>query len=410
MANEISKLITPDGVSHDIKDSVARQASYDVSNKVSKTGDTMTGNLKLESGSNNGIIFKESGYGDKFEIKPSFSGTDDINYLALKTATGAAGTDPDTKEKIRIRPSGNVEMSGSLKFSNTSRNIEVPARSTSYVDGAKGNAGLYMPHTYNKDEWGPAVCIQTKGGGSWQIGNYNNEELQFVAFTKANIDSSTNTANGFFRLFNNGSFQADKTSVIADGSMICKSPTMPASPSSGNLYLNGLYLRDAADDDYAYLRAHSASAEKGLQLEVRRSVNGSYVYNTLNMRINASGGRIINVSDGAAWRSAIGANIALSTGDVSYTRSHASVGTEFKCWRYGNVVTIGGYFSCQATIAANTVLYSNFPKPKYIMYFTCKHEGNATMYAFNMNTSGQFKTNQQIIGGNYLITMTYVCT
>lgn len=45
MANEISKLITPDGVSHDIKDSVARQASYDVSNKVDKTGDTMTGSL-----------------------------------------------------------------------------------------------------------------------------------------------------------------------------------------------------------------------------------------------------------------------------------------------------------------------------------------------------------------------------
>ena len=101
---------------------------------------------------------------------------------------------------------------------------------------------------------------------------------------------------------------------------------------------------------------------------------------------------------------------ALSTADVSYTRSHASVGLEFKCWRYGNVVTIGGYFSCQTTIAANTVLYSNFPHPKYIMYFTCKHEGNATMYAFNMNTSGQFKTNQQIVAGNYLITMTYVCT
>ena len=45
MANDISKLITPDGVSHDIADAVARQASYDVSNKVDKTGDTMTGGL-----------------------------------------------------------------------------------------------------------------------------------------------------------------------------------------------------------------------------------------------------------------------------------------------------------------------------------------------------------------------------
>lgn len=42
MANEISKLITPDGVSHDIADTVARQ---DITNKISRSGDVMTGAL-----------------------------------------------------------------------------------------------------------------------------------------------------------------------------------------------------------------------------------------------------------------------------------------------------------------------------------------------------------------------------
>lgn len=399
MANEISKLITPDGVSHDIADAVARQASYDVSNKVNKTGDTMTGDLKLEGSSQPSVLFKESGYGDKFEIKPSFGGADEANYLAIKTATGAAGTDPSTSDKIRIRPSGKLE------FVNTSRNIEVPARSTSYVDGAKGNAGIYMPHTYNKDEWGPLATVQTKTGGSWQIGNYNNDHLSFVKFTKANIDSNTNTMQCQIDLAETGAVET------GNGSFIAKDTSNPASPSSGSLYGKGFYLRDAVNDDYAYFRHHYSGAEKGLQIEVRRSINGSYVYNTLDMRINASGGRVIQVSDGAAWRSAIGCGGIATYGGlsaVSFTRSHASVSYKegLVCNRFGNVVTFAGYFSCGATIGANTTLYSGLPKPaggKHI-YFTWS---GSDFYLHG--TDGTIRTNGQITSRTYVGTFTYVC-
>lgn len=369
----------------------------DLGYKVSKSGDTMTGNLKLEGSSQPSILFKESGYGDKFEIKPSFSGVDEANYLAIKTATGAAGTDPSTSDKIRIRPSGKLE------FVNTSRNIEVPARATSYVDGAKGNAGIYMPHAYNADQWGPIMCVQTKTGGSWSIGNYNNDHLSFVKFTKANIDSNTNTMQCQIDLAETGAVET------GNGSFIAKDTSNPASPSSGSLYGKGFYLRDAANDDYAYLRHHYSGAEKGLQIEVRRSINGSYVYNTLNMRINASGGRVIQVSDGAAWRSAIGANVALSTTDVSYTRVNGNVSNDFKCWRYGNVVTLGGYFGCGTQLGSNTTLWNGFPKPKYTIYFTLQNEGTRAMYAFNINTSGEIRTNQTIIASTYLMWLTYVC-
>lgn len=295
-------------------------------------------------------------------------------------------------------------MSGKLTFSNTTRNIEVPARAVSYVSGAQGNAALYVPATYNADAWYPAVCVQTKGGGSWQIGNYNNECLDFVNFTKANIDAGKNEMQGQFRLEPNGSFTAPKTCMIADGSIICKSPAMPANPTSGSTYLNGLYLRDNANDDYCYIRAHSSSTEKGMQIEVRRSINGSYVYNTLNMRINESGTKTVQVSDAAAWRSAIGAQGALSVSDVSYTRKHASVSNDFKVWRWGNVVTIGGYFSCGATIAANTVLWDGLPKPKNNMFFTWQG------YDFNLRTDGAIRTNGQIIAKTYNVALTYVCT
>ena len=73
--------------------------------------------------------------------------------------------------------------------------LAIDGRSVSYVEGAKGNAGLrFYKVATGSDQWNPCAVIQTKGGGSWTIGNYNGEELRFVYFTKSNIDSSTNTA------------------------------------------------------------------------------------------------------------------------------------------------------------------------------------------------------------------------
>ena len=113
--------------------------------KVSKSGDTMTGNLKLEGSSQPSVLFKESGYGDKFEIKPSFGGTDDSNYLAIKTATGAAGTDPATTERIRIRPSGIVEMfAGDLKLTDR----EVRIKDTTVKPGTAPSSNVYGDGVY----------------------------------------------------------------------------------------------------------------------------------------------------------------------------------------------------------------------------------------------------------------------
>lgn len=72
--------------------------------------------------------------------------------------------------------------------------LAIDGRSVSYVEGAKGNAGIrFYKQATGADQWNPCAVIQTKGGGSWTVGNYNGEELRFVYFTKANIDSSTNT-------------------------------------------------------------------------------------------------------------------------------------------------------------------------------------------------------------------------
>ena len=53
-----------------------------------------------------GIVWKEKGYGDKFEIKPKFYGNNDENKLMVNASYGAAGTDPDVATVMHIDPLG----------------------------------------------------------------------------------------------------------------------------------------------------------------------------------------------------------------------------------------------------------------------------------------------------------------
>lgn len=81
--------------------------------KVSKSGDTMSGNLNF---SYNGLYWKEEGYGDQFGIFPNFNGEDDSNYLSIQGAVGGAGTSPAMYDLVNIAgKSGHVETKGLVK-------------------------------------------------------------------------------------------------------------------------------------------------------------------------------------------------------------------------------------------------------------------------------------------------------
>lgn len=77
----------------------------------------IAGNLRFMESSNTGatipgIMWKEDGYGDKFEIRPRFAGAGDNNFLGIDAATGAAGTDPQVSTVLEIRPSGSEILYG----------------------------------------------------------------------------------------------------------------------------------------------------------------------------------------------------------------------------------------------------------------------------------------------------------
>ena len=157
------------------------------STKVAKAGDTMTGDLRWEINGRQGLAWKEYGYGDKFEIRPYFSGSDDSNYLAIQTATGGAGTDPGTTDKFKFYPSGNSMFLGdSTSYNYTAASANSPAfiSKVTNVDASKGNnnisSGTYYPCYQVQDNSGRILAriegvLSSSGtiGSFWYVRNYN---------------------------------------------------------------------------------------------------------------------------------------------------------------------------------------------------------------------------------------------
>ena len=153
-------------------------------NAVNKSGDTMTGALTI------------TGAGRMLYVNNTANNTE--AYIEAANSNGRACLDVTTDGKRGLWVSGAGWTLYGVAGQNYSKaekiyTITSVHRAVSYIVGAKGDAALYCPKTYNATAFYPAVCLETYGGGSWQIGNYNNENLQFVYATKANRDSSTNT-------------------------------------------------------------------------------------------------------------------------------------------------------------------------------------------------------------------------
>lgn len=208
---------------------------------------------------------------------------------------------------------------------------------------------------------------------------------------------------------------------------------------SSNIWGNGYYFQTNDGTSLGYLReVQDTSNKAGLQLEIQRTISNTRHYHYLTMKIDGNGSNSVEMSDQAAWRSAIGHPFVWDintnntsdtwvpvltgstlqhrviprtidgTSSVGFTRSHASVSYKegLVCNRFGNVVTFAGYFSCGATIGANTALYSGLPKPAggKAIYFTWSG------YDFYLHaTDGSIRTNGQIVSRTYVGTFTYVC-
>ena len=130
-----------------------------IANAVEKTGDTMTGDLNMQSnsikfGNNGNVLFKEDGYGDNFRIIPNFNGAGADNKLIIQSTTGEAGTDPQNwKNLVAIHAdSGEINLIDIL----TCNRIR-----TNKIDL---NNGAFAPRCFQLT-WGTTLIANTEVGG-----------------------------------------------------------------------------------------------------------------------------------------------------------------------------------------------------------------------------------------------------
>lgn len=78
-------------------------------------------------------------------------------------------------------------------------------------------------------------------------------------------------------------------------------------PPSSAQFLDRIALCDINGEVIGYLRTpFQADGREGVQLETKRVVNGSNIYHGVQLYIDASGNRTVDLSDAAAWRDGLG--------------------------------------------------------------------------------------------------------
>lgn len=170
-----------------------------INNKVTKSGDEMTGQLNMQSnslrfGTSGNIFWKEDGFGDKFRILPYFSGSGSDNKLVIQSTNGDAGTDPQNwKDLVYIHAdTGLIELADSLLFNNKSDYAAI--RKTRTINGTDyqlsvgvgGNGSARMEYVSNNNVLG---SIEVGSNGLYNGVSGKKLAEQSTGWTNATLSS-----------------------------------------------------------------------------------------------------------------------------------------------------------------------------------------------------------------------------
>ena len=115
------------------------------------------------------------------------------SWVYVQDMASQSGTD-----KWKITQAGAATFVGTVTATLFDGPLVHTATGVSYIAGAKGSNATVYAKKATGSVWRPAVVLTTAGGGAWQIGNYNDETLEFQYATKANMDSNTNSTSEIF--------------------------------------------------------------------------------------------------------------------------------------------------------------------------------------------------------------------
>ena len=160
------------------------------------------------------------------------------------------------------------------------RNFEVRAEGImtpsfsgiSYIEGGQGKAALYVRKNTGS-VWYPAITLDTTSGGSWSIGNYNNENLQFSWASKANRDSSTNTVN-VVNLPNNPGIIPVPVSLYGNNTGVTGTVSLSQSAANFNYMRIYFYVNRDSHIEYGATDVYSPNGKRASLLLFRSTVSG----------------------------------------------------------------------------------------------------------------------------------------
>ena len=122
-----------------------------------------------------GIMWKEEGYGDKFEIKPRFYGSDSDNRLLFNAANGGASTNPDveTIASLAAKTAG-VQLTGTSPCVNQMCTLADVTKSNNDLSANAYMGGYY----YDKNakvtgKMTPIITVDGKTGLEFYAKNFN---------------------------------------------------------------------------------------------------------------------------------------------------------------------------------------------------------------------------------------------
>lgn len=217
-----------------------------LSGKVSKAGDTMTGNLEIDNTSPGEIL------------KNTAMDVTDSSYASTVNSTGF---------RLRDKNGKNVVIITDRYFANGSTGLWMTGWKNVNGSNIANSLGLYVDKNGNR-------VVDVSDSAIWR------EALNAVSKAGDTMTESLSV----------------KDSRIASG-------TTPAS----DVYGNGFFATDKDGAIVGCLRELAlASGQQGVMVCARRLVNGGNVENILRVMVNSSGGRVVYVNDPAAWRSALG--------------------------------------------------------------------------------------------------------
>lgn len=373
---------------------------------TSVSGNVLTLEFALHPGSIAIVPYETTDY-HAMNGKTMMLGVNESVPLAVGAYSASVGTEN--------QPSGDKSMT----VGNACRTVNSKAFASGGACLAAGEASV--AHGVSAKAVGIASFAQ--GGNVVAYGPYQHA---IGRFNEIDIDGN------YPLVIGNGTTNGNRSNALTvDWDGVTDLGPMPLSDSASGVHVHGsnvsttdetasasVYgliagLLDRGDSLRSYLKhVDGSSGVQGVQVETRRSVGGSLVYNGVQMLIDASGNRTVVMSDAAAWHKALGYTpptaIPLNSASLAYSSNETPRYT-----KQGYMVTIYGAVKPKSDVSAGgTLNIGTMPsgyRPPQDINVLCQGSGQA-VWLLAVRSSGAItasryrtgNTNQAMTTGVWL--------